>query len=97
MVDIEASARACGALVRARKLGRAEDLLRLALLYGPAGLSLRATAEAACALGMADRLSDKAVLGRLRRMGDWLEHILRRCSMRSAHGWAARWPWWTAR
>lgn len=77
VVDIEASARACGALVRARKLGRAEDLLRLALLYGPAGLSLRATAEAACALGMADRLSDKAVLGRLRRMGDWLEHILR--------------------
>ena len=77
VVDVEASAREFGALVRARKLGCGEDLLRLALLYGPGGLSLRATAEAACALGMADRLSDKAVLGRLRRMGDWLEHILR--------------------
>lgn len=77
VVDVEASAREFGALVRARKLGRGEDLLRLALLYGPGGLSLRASAEAACALGMADRLSDKAVLGRLRRMGDWLEHILR--------------------
>lgn len=77
VVDIEASVRQYGALRRARKLGRGEDLLRLALLYGPGGLSLRATAEAACALGMADRLSDKAVLGRLRRMGDWLEHILR--------------------
>lgn len=77
VVDLETSARKSGALVRARKLRRAEDLLRLALLHGPGGLSLRATAEAACALGMADRLSDKAVLGRLRRMGDWLEHILR--------------------
>lgn len=77
LVDLEETARRLGALERVRKLGRAEDLLRLALLYGPGGLSLRATAQAACALGMAETLSDKAVLGRLRRMGDWLEHILR--------------------
>ena len=56
----------------------AADLLRLALFYGPAGLSLQAAALAACEAGMTERLSDKAVLGRLRRMGDWLEHLLDR-------------------
>jgi hypothetical protein len=78
VVDIEASARRFGALQRARKLRTASDLLRLALFYGPAGLSLRAAAQAACEAGLAASLSDKAVLGRLRRMGDWLEHILDR-------------------
>jgi hypothetical protein len=75
-VDLEATARRFGALQRARKLRSGEALLRLALLYGPAGLSLRAAAAAACEAGLAEDLSDKAVLGRLRRMGDWLEHIL---------------------
>jgi hypothetical protein len=51
------------------------SLLRLALLYGPCGLSLRAVAAAAASVGMAV-LSDKAVLGRLRKMGDWLEFLL---------------------
>lgn len=70
------TARRFGALRRLRKLRSASDLLRLALLYGPAGLSLRAVALAACEAGVAASLSDKAVLGRLRRLGDWLEHIL---------------------
>ncbi|MBR0684272.1 transposase [Roseomonas eburnea] len=77
LVDLDGTARRFGAVQRVRRLGRAEDLLRLALLYGPGGLSLRGSAEAACALGMAETLSGKAVLGRLRRMGDWLDHILR--------------------
>jgi hypothetical protein len=76
VVDLEATARQFGALQRVRKLRSAEALLRLALLYGPAGFSLRGTAVAACEAGLADDLSDKAVLGRLRQMGDWLEHIL---------------------
>lgn len=76
VVDLEATARQFGALRRVRKLRSAADLLRLALLYGPAGLSLRATALAASEAGLAESLSDKAVLGRLRLMGDWLEHIL---------------------
>lgn len=77
-VDLEVTARQFGALQRVRKLRSASDLLRLALLYGPAGLSLRAAAVAACEAGVAESLSDKAVLGRLRLMGDWLEHILER-------------------
>ena len=76
VVDLEATAREHGALRRARKLRTGADLLRLALLHGPGGLSLRAAAAAACEAGMAESLSDKAVLGRLRRMGDWLEHVL---------------------
>jgi len=78
VVDLDATARRFGALQRARKLRSAADLLRLALFYGPAGLSLRAAAQAACEAGLSESLSDKAVLGRLRRMGDWLEHILER-------------------
>ncbi|MDZ8071170.1 MAG: IS4 family transposase [Nostoc sp. DedQUE08] len=78
VVDLEATARQYGALRRARKLRSAEELLRLALLHGPGGLSLRSTALAACEAGLADQLSDKAVQGRLQRMGEWLEHILER-------------------
>lgn len=78
VVDLEATAREFGALRRARKLRCAEDLLHLALLHGPAGLSLKATALAACEAGLAEQLSDKAVQGRLQLMGDWLEHILQR-------------------
>lgn len=78
VVDLDTTARRCGALRRARKLRTASALLRLALLHGPAGLSLRSAAQAACEAGLTASLSDKAVLGRLCRMGDWLEHILER-------------------
>jgi hypothetical protein len=49
--------------------------MRLALMYGPGGLSLRGAAAAAGDVGLAT-LSDKAVLGRLRKMADWLEFLL---------------------
>src|SRR4029453_6082308 len=39
-IDLEATARASGALVRRRAIRSAEMLLRLALAYGPGGLSL---------------------------------------------------------
>jgi hypothetical protein len=58
-----------------RKIRDAAGLLRLALLYGPCGLSLRGAAAAAGDVGIA-ALSDKAVLGRLRKMADWLEFLL---------------------
>lgn len=76
VVDLEVTARSTGALRRVRKVRRASDLLRLALFYGPGRLSLREAAAAAGDAGIA-ALSDKAVLGRLRRCGDWLELILR--------------------
>lgn len=77
VADLEATARQFGAFQRARKLRNAEELLRLIFLYGPARLSLRSTAAAADEAGMAC-LSDKGVLGRLRKSADWLEHLLGR-------------------
>ncbi len=77
VVNVEATARSTGALRRVRKVRSARDLLRLALFYGPGRLSLREAAAAAGDVGIAE-LSDKAVLGRLRRCGDWLELVLDR-------------------
>jgi Transposase DDE domain len=74
-VDLEATARQFNALQRKRKIQTAEALLRLALMWGVGGLSLREAAALASEAGIAE-LSDKAVEGRLRKMGDWLAHIL---------------------
>jgi len=74
-VDLEATARQFGALRRKRKIKTAEALLRLALMWGPGRLSLREAAALAGEAGIGE-LSDKAVEGRLRKMGDWLAHIL---------------------
>lgn len=70
-VDIDASAREAGAFVRARGVPSAQALLRLALVYGATDLSLRGTAAWAEAAGLA-RLSDVALLGRLRAASGWL-------------------------
>jgi hypothetical protein len=75
VLDIEATARQFGALTRVRKIKSAEGLLRLALMYGPGGQSLASAAALAGDAGIA-QLTDKAVEGRLRKMGNWLEHIL---------------------
>ncbi len=87
VADLEATCRLFGALQRVRKIGRAEDLLRLALMYGPGRQSLRTTAALAADAQIA-ALSDKGVLGRLRKMGDWLEHLLQ-CLLEQAQGVAA--------
>src|ERR687890_1807186 len=60
-IDLEATARTSGALVRRREIRSAEALLRLALAYGPGGLSLRTAAAWAGISGLAD-LSDTAVI-----------------------------------
>src|ERR687893_895783 len=73
-IDLEATARASGALVRRRAIRSAEMLLRLALAYGPGGLSLRAAAAWAGAGGLAD-LSDTAVMKRLRQAAPWLGEV----------------------
>lgn len=72
--DLEATARAFKAFERRGKVADAVSLLRLILMYSVGHLSLRATAAAAC--GTIATLSDKAVEGRLRKSGDWLEHLL---------------------
>ena len=73
-IDLEATARTSGALVRRRAIRSAEMLLRLALAYGPGGLSLRAAAAWAGASGLAD-LSDTAIMKRLRQAAPWLGEV----------------------
>src|SRR5918997_6543682 len=70
-IDPEATARASGAPVRRRAIRSAEMPLRLALAYGPGGLSLRSAAAWAGVHGLAD-LSDTAVMKRLRQAADRL-------------------------
>ena len=53
LVDLEGSARAFGALRRRRGVADAGVLLRLALVYGGSGLSLRGTEAWATAAGVA--------------------------------------------
>lgn len=73
--DLEATARARGALTRVRAVKSADDLLRLALGYGACGMSLRETCAWAAAAGIAE-LSDPALIERLEKAADWLEDIV---------------------
>jgi hypothetical protein len=73
-VDLEASARACGALRRRRQVRSAAGLLRLCLAYVLGRLSLRTLSAWATAQGWA-AMSDVAVLNRLRASADWLGTI----------------------
>ena len=74
VIDLDTSARETGAFLRSRKVADAQSLLRLAMLYGPCGFSLRSTSAWAASAGIAD-LSDVGVLKRLRRSAGWLEAI----------------------
>lgn len=74
IVDLEATARASGALRRRREIRSAEGLLRLALAYGPGGLSLR-SAAAWAGLNAGATLSDTAVMKRVRGAADWLGEV----------------------
>lgn len=71
VLDLDASARASGALRRRRAVAEGATLLRLALAHGPGGLSLRSAAGWAGVSGVA-ALSDVALRKRLRGAADWL-------------------------
>ena len=73
-IDLDVTAREHGALRRSRAIRDGQSLLRLALLYGPGGASLRGAAAWAAQVGVGS-LSDVAVLKRLRGASAWLEHI----------------------
>ncbi len=75
LMDLEASARQHRALLRRRGVRCATDLLHLALLYGPGGLSLRSVASFATAARIAE-LCDVSLLGRLRNAGGFLADVL---------------------
>jgi len=73
--DLEASCLAMGALSRRRQVVCAADLLRLCLAYSLCDMSLRQVAAWAEVIGLG-RLSDVAVLKRLRRAGPWLGRLV---------------------
>lgn len=73
--DLEESAKASGALTRKRGIQSAETLLRLALVYAYTDRSMRETVAWAEAAGLA-RMSDVALLKRLRNCGTWLGQLI---------------------
>jgi hypothetical protein len=75
LLDLDASARLHGALVRKRGVRSAADLLHLGLLYGPGGLSLRSVASHATETGIAE-LCDVSLLDRLRNAGGFFAEVL---------------------
>jgi hypothetical protein len=72
---LEAGARETKALVRARLIAGAVDLLRLVLAYCLGDRSLRSTVAWASSVGLAD-ISNVALLYRLQRCGDWLASLV---------------------
>ena len=91
LVDLDGSARACGALRRRRGVADAGVLLRLALVYGGTRLSLRGTVAWAAAAGVAD-LSDVALLYRLQGAEGWLGWLVRELLSKELAGLAAGVP-----
>lgn len=72
---LEETAKTFGALRRRRGIDSASKLLRLALVYGCCGYSLRQTAAWAEAAEVAS-ISDVALLKRFRHASEWLGHLL---------------------
>src|SRR5260370_22382016 len=73
--DLETSARELGALTRKREVRSAADLLRLALVYGFCGWSLRSTALWAGEAGVA-QLGASALFQRLGHAGPWPRRLV---------------------
>jgi hypothetical protein len=77
-----------GALVRVRKIRNAEELLRLILLHVGPGLSLQNTVERAALWGL-PKISDVALLERMRGSGEWLRWMCEQllAGQNSAQDW----------
>jgi hypothetical protein len=73
--ELERSASAFGAIRRIREISSANSLLRLMMVYGFCGLSLRRTAAWAAEAGLAN-ISDVSLLDRFRNGAEWLGHLL---------------------
>jgi hypothetical protein len=82
---LEREARVTGAFQRPREVKCSVDLLRLVLAYCLGRMGLRLTAAWAEAIGLA-RLSNVALLGRLRNAVPWLERILARLLAQASTG-----------
>lgn len=73
-LDLDQSAREHGALKRRRAVRDDATMLRLALAYGPGGMSLLSVAVRAAGCDIA-HLSDVGLLTRLKRANDWSSFI----------------------
>jgi Transposase DDE domain len=91
LLDLDQLARRTEAIRRKRALTSGADLLRLALVRGPGGLSLSETAAWATMLGLA-RMSDPAVKKRLDKAVAFLDAVLASLLAEQAPGAVVRWP-----
>jgi hypothetical protein len=73
--EVDESAATFGAIRRRRGVRSAENLLRLAMVYGYCDYSLRQTAAWAASVDIAD-VSDVALLKRFRQCPRWLGHLV---------------------
>lgn len=88
--DLDASAKASGALIRRRGIRCAADLLRLVLAYAVCDWSLRMVGAWLVTLGLAD-LSDVAILKRLKGAQHWLGCLVAQLLQQRRVG-LAQWP-----
>jgi len=87
-LDLDQLARETKAIQRPRKLRKAADLLRLALAWGPGGLSLKEAAAWAGVVGFVD-FTDEALIVRLHNSVGFLEGITQ--ALLEAAGAVPRW------
>jgi len=90
-MDLDGLARQTQALRRRRGVPDAATLLRLALMVGPGGLSLRAAASWAELQGIA-KLTDPSLNDRLHAANDFLKAIVARLLADKTSGLSRRWP-----
>ena len=95
-LDLDGLAQETGALVRRRGIPDAATLLRLALMVGPGGLSLRAAASWAELQGIA-KLTDPSLNNRLHGANDFLREIVSRLLATKSMGSGGHWPGRTLR
>src|SRR3954454_9501696 len=90
-LDLDSLALQTKAIQRRRELADGEILLRLALAYGPGGLSLRQALAWTAMLGLAE-LSNPGVKYRLDQPPDFLAAVVERQLAAKVPGADLRWP-----
>lgn len=90
-LDLDSLALQTKAIQRRRELADGESLLRLALAYGPGGLSLRQASAWASMLGLAE-LSNPGIKYRLDQAADFLAAVVERQLAAKVPGADLRWP-----
>src|ERR1700678_2136898 len=95
-IDLDRLALETKAIVRKRKLAGGANLLRLAVMRGPGGLSLRETSSWASLMEISE-LTNPGVNYRMKQAVGFLSALLERLLAAKAPGANARWPGRTLR